>query len=174
MTPAELPGYLREIKARVAVAPIPVADAMAKEYKEHLTGVTLRESGSHPPVTKTPAPAGRPPALMPGGINGSLVGSVTRAPAAGGGGIATASVQPNTVYAATQEWGSTHSAVKGPYMWLWIGYIGWRAVWHRGWVQSTVRIPERPYMRTAVLEEIGTGGMTRAAADEWEAVMWGR
>lgn len=173
MTPAELPAYLEGIKARVEAAAVPVANAMAEEYERHLTGVTLRESGSHPPVTETPAPPGRPPAMMPGGINGSLIGSITRAPAAGAGAIATGSVQPNTIYAATQEWGSTHHGVRTPYMWLWIGYIGWREVKRRRWIRTEVRIPERPYMRTAVLEEIGTGGMTRAAGDTWETVMWG-
>lgn len=168
---AELPAYLEGIKARVEAAAVPVADSMAKTYKEHLTGFTLLESGSHPPVTRTPAPEGRPPAVMPGGVNGSLVGSVTRAPASGGGGIATGSVQPNVIYAATQEWGSVHQG--SPWMWLWVRYIGPMAVQERGWLRHEVKIPPRPYMRTAVLELIGTGGMTRSAADTFMAVVWG-
>jgi hypothetical protein len=165
----ELPGYLMAIKARVAASAVPVADAMADKYKDHLTGVTLLESGSHPPVTRTPAPPGRPPAVMPGGVNGSLVGSVTKAPAAGAGGIATASVQPNTIYAATQEWGSRHVG----HMWLWVRYIGPMAVLERGWLRREVDIPERPYMRTAVAETMATGELGRSAGDRFEAVVWG-
>jgi hypothetical protein len=171
VTPAELPAYLEAIKARVEASVVPVADAMAEAYKDHLTGFTLLESGSHPPVTQTPAPLGRPPALMPGGVNGSLVGSVTRAPAVGGDGVATASVQPNVIYAATQEWGSVHRG--NPRMWLWVRYIGPQEVKRRGWVKPIVRIPERPYMRTAVLELMGTGQLSRVAARTFEAVVWG-
>ena len=171
MTPQELPAYLMAIRARVEASAVPVADKMAGTYKEHLVGVTLIESGSHPPVTRTPAPPGRPPAVMPGGVNGSLVGSVTQAPAAGAGGIATASVQPNTIYAATQEWGSVHRG--SPFMWLWVRYIGPMAVQRAGWLRRTVDIPERPYMRTAVAETIGNGSLSRAAADTFEAVVWG-
>lgn len=171
MTPAELPGYLEGIKGRAEAAVVPVADAMARTYQDHLTGVTLRESGSHPPVTRTPAPPGRPPAMMPGGVNGSLINSITRAPAYGAGGVATASVRPNTIYAATQEWGSTHTGK--PLMWLWVRYIGPKQVHLRGWVKREVHIPERPYMRTAVLELQGTGELTREAANTFETVVWG-
>jgi hypothetical protein len=171
VTPAELPAYLREIRARVAAAEVPVADKMAEAYKDHLVGFTLIESGSHPPVTRTPAAEGRPPAVMPGGVNGSLIGSVTRAPATGGDGFGTASVQPNTIYAATQEWGSDHDG--SPFMWLWVRYIGPRAVKSMGWKRRTVHIPERPYMRTAVSEMIASGELSRTAADTFEAVVWG-
>src|SRR6185437_10245593 len=86
VTPAELPGYLEAIRARVEAAAVPVVAAIAETYKEHLVGFTLHESGSHPPVTRTPAVPGRPPAFMPGGVNGSLAGSVTKTPGTGGGG----------------------------------------------------------------------------------------
>jgi hypothetical protein len=95
---------------------------------------------------------------------------VTKADAAGeGAGIATASVQPNTIYAATQEWGGIHTGR----MWLWVRYIGPRAVRMHGWVRETVDIPGRPYMRTAVAETMASGVLTRRAADTFEAVVWG-
>ena len=61
MTPAELPAYLEAIKARVEASAIPVVDAIAATYKEHLVGFTLHESGSHPAGHADPgrAPAGR-------------------------------------------------------------------------------------------------------------------
>jgi len=135
--------------------------------------VTLIESGTHAPVTLTPAPPGRPPALMPGGVNGSLRGSVTMSGPTGGGGIGLASVAPHTIYAATQEWGSTHTAKNGPFMWLWIRYIGYQEVIARSWLRREVTIPERPYMRTAVAEEIANGELQAVAESTFEAVVWG-
>lgn len=174
MTPEELPGYLAEIRARVEAAAIPVADAIGKTYKEHLVGFTLHESGTSVPMVRTPAPEGRPPAFMPGGLHGSLAGSVTKTPAVGGGGIAETTVAPHTIYAATQEWGGTHYGK--PWMYLWIRYLGgdWKAVIRKGWRKHVVKIPERPYMRTAVAETIANGELVRAAEETFEAVVWGR
>ena len=56
MTPAELPGYLMAIRERVAASVVPVADSMAKTYKEHLTDFTLLESGR---TRRSPAPRPR-------------------------------------------------------------------------------------------------------------------
>lgn len=169
MTPAEDVGVLRAIAARASAAAVPVAGAMARTYEKHLVDVTLIESGSHAPVTPTPAPPGRPPAEM----TGALRGSVTMAGPAGGGGIGTASVQPNTIYAATQEWGGVHDAVNGPYMWLWIKYVGYIEVIRRNWLKTTVNIPARPYMRTAVAEEIANGELQGAAETTFEAAVFG-
>ena len=172
MTPDELPGVLEAIKNRAEAAAIPCADAIGSTYKDHLVDFTLRESGAHPPVTRTPAPPGRPPALMPGGINGSLSGSVVKTPAVGGGGVADSTVAPHVIYAATQEWGSVHTG--SPFMWLWIRYIGMLAVARRGWVRRVVHIPERPYMRTAVKETIADGQLVRAGERAFNAAVWGR
>ena len=168
MTPGELPGVLAAIAGRASAAAVPVAGAMAKTYETHLVDITLIESGSHAPVTPTPAPPGRPPAEM----TGALRGSVTMAGPTGGGGIGTASVAPHTIYAATQEWGGVHSAVNGPYMWLWLRYVGYIEVIRRNWLKTTVEIPERPYMRTAVAETIASGELQGAAERAFEAAVW--
>ena len=68
MTFEEMIPYLEGMKARVEASAVPVVDAIAETYEEHLVGYTLHESGSHAPVTRTPAPPGRPPAFMPGGL----------------------------------------------------------------------------------------------------------
>jgi hypothetical protein len=174
---AELPGYLAAIQARVAAAAVPVAGAMAKTYEKHLVDITLTESGSHGPATAAgyppSAPPGRPPMQMPGGLNGSLRGSVTMSGPTGGGGIGLASVAPHTIYAATLEWGSTHSAKRGPFMWLWVRYIGYQAVIANRWLMREVTIEERPYMRTAVAEEIANGELQAVAETTFEAVVWG-
>jgi hypothetical protein len=163
----ELPAYFEAIKARVEASAVPVVDAIAKTYKDHLVGWTLHESGSHAPVTRTPAPPGRPPAFMTGG----LAASVTRTPGVGGGGVAVAYVAPHTIYAATQEYGGVH--VGKPWMWLWVRYIGPQEVARRGWVRHTVTIPARPYMSTAVEETIANGSLVRAATDTFMRVVWG-
>ena len=170
MDASALPGYLEAITARVAAAAVPAAGAMAKTYKKHLVDITMTESGGHPPVTHTPAPPGRPPAIM----TGRLRGSVTMAGPTGGGGVGLASVAPHTIYAATQEWGGVHHAVKGPYMWLWIRYIGYLGVLDRGLLRRVVKIPERPYMRTAVAETIADGELEKAGEAAFEAAVWGR
>jgi hypothetical protein len=167
VTPAELPAYLEAIRARVEAAAVPVVDAIAETYEEHLVGFTLHESGAHPPVTQTPAPEGRPPAFM----TGELAGSVTRTPGVGDGGVAEASVAPHTIYAATQEYGGVHHG--SPFMWLWVRYIGPEAVRRHGWRKAVVDIPERPYMRTAVDETITNDSLSRAGTDRFSAVVWG-
>ena len=155
------------IKSRVEASAVPVVDAIAETYKDHLVGYTLHESGSHAPVTRTPAPPGRPPAFMTGG----LAASVTRTPGVGGGGVAVAYVAPHTIYAATQEYGGVH--VGKPFMWLWVRYIGPGEVLKRGWLRRRVDIPARPYMSTAVSETIADGSLVRAAADTFMRVVWG-
>lgn len=168
ITPAELPAYLEAIRARVEAAAVPVVDAIAETYKEHLVGFTLRESGSHPPVTQTPAVPGRPPAFMTGG----LAGSVTRTPGAGEGGIAESAVSPHTIYAATIQWGGVHTGK--PWMWLWVRYIGPHEVARRGWVKHKVEIPSYPYMNVAVDETIANGSLSRAGEARFMEVVWGR
>lgn len=168
MTPDELPAYLEAIAARAMEAAVPVVDAVAGTYKTHLVGFTLHESGSHPPVTYTPAAPGRPPAMM----TGKLAGSVTKTPGSGSGGVAESAVAPHTIYAATQEYGGVHTGV--PWMWLWVRYIGMAEVQRRGWIMHQVKIPPRPYMSTAVDETILDGSLERAGENAFEIAVWGR
>jgi len=173
MTPAELPGYLAEIRARVEASAIPVVDAITDTYKTHLVDFTLHESGSHGPAT--PGNPGYPPAAAPGrppmSMTGHLAESVFRTPGVGGGGIAEAMVSPDTIYAATQEYGGVHTGK--PFMWLWVHYIGPTAVKNRGWIKPEVTIKEHPYMSTAVTETIANGSLERAGMATFEAVVWG-
>lgn len=168
MTPDQLPAYLQAIRARVEAAAVPVVDAIAETYDEHLTGFTLHESGAHPPVTRTPAVPGRPPAFM----TGQLAGSVVRTPGVGGGGVAEATVAPHTIYAATLQHGGVHTG--RPWMWLWVRYIGPTAVRARGWVKHQTHHPAYPYMNIAVDETVADGSLVRAAAARFMAVVWGR
>lgn len=168
MTPAEYLAWLEAFRDKVAEdVAAPVVDAIAGTYKSHLVGFTLLESGSHPPVTHTPAPPGRPPAFMTGG----LAASVTQTPAASGGWVATSIVAPHKIYAATQEFGGVHTGK--PWMWLWVRYIGPYEVRKRGWRKHTVDIPPRPYMSTAVAETISNGSLSRAAVETFMAIVWG-
>ena len=168
MSPDELPAYLEAIAARAMEAAVPAVDAVAGTYKDHLVTFTLHESGSHPPVTYTPAPPGRPPAMM----TGKLAASVTRTPGSGSGGVATAAVAPHTVYASTQQWGGIHTGV--PWMWLWIRYVGMAEVQARGWIMHQVHIPDRPYMNVAVDETILDGSLERAGMNAFDVAVWGR
>jgi hypothetical protein len=163
-------GVLQAIAARALAAAVPVAGAMAKAYETHLKDVTLVESGTHPAMTETPAPPGRPPAELTGDLRQS-VGMF--GPVGGGAGIGFASVAPDTVYACVQEWGGVHEAVNGPYMWLWIKYAGYRGVIRSGWLKTIVDIPPRPYMSTARDETIASGELQDAAIAAFNAAVWG-
>jgi hypothetical protein len=167
----EAADLYRAIAAKAEGAARPVADAIAATYEDHLVNVTLVESGAHGPAT----PAGYPPAAAPGRppmvMTGSLRASVLRTPAVGGGGVATASVAPHTVYAATQEFGAVHTG--SPHMWLWVRYVGPKVTAHRNWVKSAVVIKEHPYMRAAVTETFASGALSRAAVRSFMAEVWG-
>lgn len=93
MTPAELPAYLRrfadEIRQRAA---LDAADAMAQSYQSDVVRSMTGPS---------PSPPGTPPARR----TGTLARSTRAEPAVGGGGRATSSVAPHTVYARIQQFG---------------------------------------------------------------------
>ena len=165
-----LPGYLRAIKARAEAAAVPVAGAMGKAYEAHLKDITLIESGTHPPVTLTPAAPGRPPAMITGRLRDSVI---MLGPASGGEGIGFSSVMPTVIYACVQELGGVHESAPGRYMWLWVRYLGHRGVLARGWNVGRVTIPPRPYMRTATAETVASGELHRAARETFDAVVWG-
>jgi hypothetical protein len=156
-------GILKALQGRAEAAAVPAAGAMGRTYKSHLIYVTLLEHGAHPPVTQTPSPPGAAPSM----ITGRLRGSVTMAGPFGGGGIGESSVQPNTIYAATQQWGGVHHGK--PLMWLWAKYIGHVP----GFDKEVVHIPSRPYMTIAVDEEIASGGLHRSAEEAFIVIVWG-
>ena len=64
-------------------------------------------------------------------------------------------------------------AKRGPFMWLWVRYIGPGEVLSAGWLRRRVDIPARPYMSTAVNETIANGSLVRAAEERFMAVVWG-
>lgn len=150
---------------------MPVAQAVGNAYKEHLRGVTLRESGAHSAPTHTPSVPGRPPAFM----TGDLAGSVLQVPAHPlGPGVARTSVAPHTDYAATIQWGDVHFGEPGKGMWLWLHrpYTPLQVV-RRNLVRNVVHIPSYPYMNVAVDEMVVDGDLERAGEEAFMAAVWG-
>lgn len=127
MTPAELPARLRrladEVKDRAAVD---AADAMAQAYQR---GVVKSMTGSSPSAPGTP-PARR---------TGTLARSVQAEPAKlTGGGQATSSVAPHTVYARIQQLGGVIVPVRAK-------ILHWTDKGGSHWAKR-VTLPARPYM----------------------------
>jgi phage gpG-like protein len=126
VTPQELPAYLGRI-ARVVRerAALDAADAMAQTYQ----GAVVRSM--HGP---SPSPPGTPPARR----TGTLARSVRAEPATGGGGRASSSVAPHTVYARIQQLGGDIYPVRAK-------ALRWK---DKGGVHFArrVRLPPRPYM----------------------------
>jgi len=158
VTPAQLPGYLRGLRDTAAAAAAPAANAMANTFQHHVQDVTLRESGYHPPFTRTPAPRGAPPSR----ISGDLRSSIMVRPAHGMV-AASASVAPHVIYATVQEYGAVISARNRRYM-------RWRMD-GRWWYRTSVYVPPRPYMRPAREAVIRDGSVRRAAVSSFAATM---
>ncbi len=160
MTPQELPALLASIRDRVLAAAEPAAMGMAKAYRAQVIFELTRYA--HPAHTRTPSPPGQPPAM----ISGALAASVTAVPGASSGAIGRASVAPHTVYAAIQEYGGPMHARPGRYMhWISDGI---------DYYAKHVILPPRPYLRPAAEVSIADGSLGRAAAEAFEAVVWGR
>jgi len=166
-------GLLQAIAARALEAAVPAAGAIGKTYEHQLKDVTLTESGSHGPATRAGYPPSAPPGRPPMQMTGHLADSVEMFGPTGGGGIGYSSVSPDTIYAATQQWGGDHEPVNGPYMWLWVRYVGAQAVARMNWRKTIVHIESRPYMTIALAESIATGELQAAGADAFEAAVWG-
>lgn len=137
MTPEELPVRLRgislDVKARAAVA---AADAMAQTYQSEV----VRSMGG-----AAPSPPGTPPARR----TGTLARSVRAKPATGGGGRATSSVSPHTVYARIQQLGGDIYPVRAKNL-RWkssvFGPLN-KGQSRTGYVYAKhVHLPARPYM----------------------------
>ena len=126
MTPAELPGRLNrladEVRDRAALA---AADAMAQSYQ---SSVVRSMRGPSPSAPGTP----------PGRRTGTLARSVRAEPAQGGGGTATSSVAPHTVYARIQQFGGDIYPVRAK-------ILHWKDKGGDHWARH-VHLPERPYM----------------------------
>ena len=157
MTPDQAIAYLELIRDKAAKAAPDCAMAMGNVHQDYLKNVTLVRYRSAP-VSQTPSPPGSPPASM----TGRLRASVTCVRGPGGGTVATSLVGPNTIYAATQEFGGVHTG--RPHMWLWLHYIGPYEVKRRGWVKRVVDIPPRPYVRPSRDAVIGNGTAVAAGS----------
>lgn len=136
-----------------------VARAMADCFHDHLVNVTLKRY-EHPMYTRTPAPAGGPPATMSGELGLSVTSEVRS-------GVLTsrAWVGPHTIYAGVQEFGAEID-VKHMTTNRWghtmPGFMRW---FNDGefWYKRHVSIPARPYMEIARNEVIADGSLYRAA-----------
>jgi phage gpG-like protein len=127
MTPAELPGRLRALAAAVKDrAAVDAADAMAQAYQR---GVVQSMTGPSPSAPGTP----------PGRRTGTLARSVRPEPAKlTGGGRASSSVAPHTVYARIQQLGGDIYPVRAK-------ALHWTDKGGSHWAKH-VRLPARPYM----------------------------
>lgn len=154
MDPAALPGFLQGLKASVATAAAPAADAMAETFERRVQNFTLRQT-MHPPGMFWRAVEGRPPAYA----SGNLARSFVRTPASGLV-RATAMVGNTAVYAWVQEWGADTWPSHGKYM-------HWRNT--RGpWWMKRVTVPEHPYFRPTVEQTIRDGSLSRSAASAFQ------
>jgi len=139
------------IAAKVTDAAKPAVKAMADTFQDYVVRELNRFQVSVG-AFGTPSPAHVGP---PAHRSGKLAGSVLVSPGASGGGVATSSVAPHTIYARTQEVGEIHRPTRFKYM-HWINDGG-------EWWRKMVDIPERPYMRPAHDATIANGSLTRAA-----------
>ena len=172
MTPDELIDKLQRYRDMAVAAMPEVAMAMADEYKDHLTHVTLRQRYAAPDQFGTPSPPGSPVAWR----TGKLAESVTSWPGASSGMSATAHVAPHTIYAGVQEYGREIFAKRFEYM-HWVNGPGdfWQAraagghsySWHPtggSWYAKRVFVPPRPYLQPALEDVVADGSLLRAAS----------
>lgn len=148
MTPAELPAYLKAMGDKASRdAPVAAANAMAQSYQSAVVGSMGGASPSSP---------GTPPARR----TGTLARSVQATPAKpSGGGQATSSVAPHTVYARIQQLGGTIHVVRAKVLTDGKSFFG-----------KQVTLPARPYM---VLSTATKQKIHDAAAAAIKAVIGG-
>lgn len=110
---------------------------------------------SHAWSTKTPAPAGGPPARISGRLQASIIASLPRQQAAGV--WASDAGSKGSVYAHVQERGMTIHATRAPYLvFFWIGR------WH---YRKSVTIPARPFVKPTVERLRASGRLHKVSAD---------
>jgi hypothetical protein len=168
--PDELPAYWERIRRRVGdEGPQAAAYAMAKAYHAEVVDVDLVKS-SHSAGTRTPAPAGGPPAA----VTGSLRRSVRLYPAVRTGSYkARSNVKPLIKYARIQETGGTVTALhtyvdkKGNVQ---RGYLRWGSGASTHFAKS-VKIPARPYMHPAHVRMVQDGRLRNAAAQSVDGLV---
>ena len=172
LTPQELPEYWRQIIERTgSKGPVAAANAMARVFHNRVVGEELVRY-SHSVGTRTPAPAGGPPAAITGGLRRS----VRLQPARPTGAYrAQSSVSPRIKYARIQELGGTVTA-KHTYVTrtgkVMPGYLRWGPKGMYSFAHS-VKIPARPYMRPVHRRTIEDGSLRDAAAAAVRKVVLG-
>ena len=170
MTPAEVPGLLEAIRARVATAAPSCAMAMGETHERYLTGVTLTSSGAHGPATIGHYPDAAPPGAPPATMTGALRRSITLTRGATGGEVAATIVAPHVIYDCALEFGGTHSGAQ----WLWLNRtLTAGEVKQMGWVKLATKRAARPYMRPSRDAVIADGSLVGAAEAAFMRWVWG-
>jgi hypothetical protein len=159
ITMAELPGMWRGIRDRAAFAVIPAADAMGRSFQDEVKRRLTERS--HARGTRTPSPAGSPPAME----SGQLAGSVAMIPASTPV-IARSYVGPHR---PPRDWVNEYGLdgirpMRAKYMRFF--YDGLR-------FEQVVNVPERSYIRSTVELMVADGSLTRVAAEAFYAYLWG-
>lgn len=159
MTLEELPGYLEALAIRAGEAAIPGADALGAafrdEIKRRLTAV------SHERGTRTPAPAGGPPAKESGDLAASVKMDPATTPV-----VATAVVGPHLPPRDfVQEFGMDGiRPVRAPRMVFYYSGL-YRA--------RVVNVPQREYMVSTAEIVARDGAVATKVAGAFYAAMWG-
>lgn len=159
MTLEELPGYLRMLAVRAGEAAIPTANAMGESFESNV--IHRLTALAHRRGTRTPAPAGGPPAME----SGALAGSVNMDPASTPV-VATAKVGPRLPPRDwVQEWGCDNITPRRAPRMIFIYGDLYRA--------RRVDVPSRSYLRSTVALMVADGQFTTEAAKAFYAAMWG-
>lgn len=159
MDPSGLPAMFQGIERRAGAAASPASLAMAHTFERAVKRtLSLRSRGQYD--RRAREERGQPPAMR----SGALRNSVT---SAGGTGdpVAVSSVAPHVFYAGIQEWGGSMNARPRSAMHFFSG---------GEWFLQHVRVGPNPYMRPTIRACIANGSLSRAAADAFEAAVWGR
>lgn len=172
LTPEELPAYWLAIIQRTGErGPVEAANAMARVFHNQVVGVELVRF-SHSAGTRTPAPAGGPPAAVSGGLRRSVRLNAAHAT---GSYSAQSSVVPLIVYARIQETGGTvharhtYTDKRGRVR---PGYLRFGVSGNYHFARS-VTLPPRPYMRPVHRRTVADGSLRRAAAAAVRKVVLG-
>jgi hypothetical protein len=165
MTPEQLVALLEGIKRRVPDAAADAAMAMARTFEHYVKAVTLQRY-RHPPGMWTLSLRGQPPAIVTGG----LAGSVKSWPGMRTEFVAQAHAGAFAVYARVQEKGAVIGHKRAE--WLHWENVDPRTGEWKGWYKKSVRVGPHPFFTPSVRDTIADGSLTRAAEDAFERAMW--